>query len=574
MTEKVPSAIGEPRLDMGRGGAWARVHAWCGDAWRALSPPGRAAMAGVIASGMVAVALGLFIDSEIRGQLLDAEGRGLRSAVTAIEPDLRPMPRPPLTAAETDRLDRLVDRAILDSRRVRVKLWTLDGVVAYSDAHELIGRSFPDVRPRLMEASSRGIVSDVTDLDEPENDLERPRARLLEFYVPVQDAGGRVTGILEIYEDVAILDDALGRVSMMTWVAIGSGLGILLVFLVILMSATARSINRDRASAEARAAELAILVDATDALSSSLDPDVLLHRLESSMQRGLGMSRVAHEANEPKPVGEVGARLKDGSWLVAQRRDPPPSDEDARILKVVAGSLDVALANASLYSEVREAARQRQSLLARLADAHDEERRRIVGELHDSLAGDLIRVLYGIRGIAARAPMVQPEITAELVRLEELVVESERHLRALMARMRQVAPAHVGLDAALEEVVVRAREESGLDIRLRADPEPSLPPDTQVVLVRAAEEAVMNVRKHAAARRVLVRTSCRRGRCRLSVDDDGTGWTEGSPTDDGRGLGLAYLQERVAALGGSVVRSRSRIGGARLLVTIPLEAGA
>lgn len=543
--------------------------------WRALPRVGRLALVGLLASAMAAIVLGLTITTEVKRQLLDAEGRGLQAAVAAIEPELTALGSSPLSARRIEELDRVMNEAILGGTHVRAKLWALDGTIAYSDAHELIGRSYPEVRPRLAEASTVGVISEVTDLAELENEFERQYERLIEFYVPIRDGAGATDAVLEIYADVGFLEEAVARVSFVTWTAIGSGIAILVLFLAILVSTMVRSISHDRAVAEARAAELGILVDAMDALSSSLVPEELLRRLEASIRSKLGIAALRIEASAPTDPEDIGVRLRDGSWLVATHGSRPTAPEDERILHAVGGSLDAALDNASLYAEVSDAARQRRELLRRLAEAHDDERHRIVGELHDSLAADLIRVLYGIRGIAGRSAGLPPEIGDEIGRLETLVQETEMHLRALMGRVQPVAIASDGFDGALETLASRARQESGLEVRVRnrgaAD---NLAPEAQQALIRATEEAILNVRKHAHARRVLIRTSADGRRLRLSIDDDGVGWSERAVGADARGMGLAYVEERVAAIGGTVERANSRLGGARIVMSVPVAAGS
>ena len=549
----------------------ARARRGLGTMWAALPPTGRVALLGVLASALVAVALGIFIPVEIRRHLIVAEGRGLQAAVAALEPSLPDLTAGPLSAEEIAATDRLVDRTLLDSDHVRAKLWSLEGVVLYSDAAELIGRQFADVVPRVRAAAA-GVMSEVSDLADPENELEREYAQLVEFYVPVRDATGRAIAVFEIYEDVAFLEEALGRITLATWLAIGSGLSILLIFLVLLVLGAVRSISRDRTAAEARAAELAVLVGAAEALASSLEPAESFARLEASVRQALGLSRLSIE---PLPAGRPAAlstRLRDGSWLVAEREESPLTEDDGRILRSVANNLDAALANAALYAEVRDAAQARRALLRQVAEAHEDERRHIVGELHDSLAGELIRVLYGIRGIAARGAGLPTDVAAELAALEGLVGEAEQELREFMNRVRPASLDEFGLKAALEGAVDRFRQESHLDVRLRVRGEPAVhSPEVQLVVLRAAEEALLNVRKHARAARVRLAVNADGPAVRLAIDDDGVGWAAAGQAHDGRGLGLAYLRERVVGFGGTLRAEPSHLGGARLVVEIPAE---
>lgn len=545
-----------------------------GALWDALPPGGRVAFAGVVASAAIAVALGLFINVEIRRHLLDAEARGLQAAVAALAPSLPVLAGQPLSAAEIEATDRLVDRALLDADHVRVKLWSLDGVVLYSDARDLIGRHFPDVRASIDEVVTGGVKVEVTDLGDPENTLERVYDRLVEFYIPVRDQSGQTLAVFEIYEDVTFMEGALSRITFATWLAIGSGVTVLLVFLVTLVMASVRSISRDRAVAEGRAEELAVLVGAAEALASSLEPPEFFARLEARVQRALGLSRISLEPAPHSKAGMFQHRLRDGSWLVAEREKQLLSHDDERILRAVANSLDAALANAALYAEVRDAALARQNLLRKIVEAHEDERRLLVGELHDTLAGELIRILYGIRGIAARGEAFTEEAREELAALEGLVGDSERELRAFMNRVRPMALDEVGLSAALQDAVARFGQETRVAVGVRVLGKPDLhAPEAQLVILRATEEGLLNVRKHAGATRVRVVVRSDDRAIRLSIDDDGVGWRPEGSAGQGRGLGLAYLRERVTGFGGTVRAERSRLGGARLIVEIPGRLG-
>jgi hypothetical protein len=73
--------------------------------------------------------------------------------------------------AAIDRLDAIVENRVLHSnnRIVRVKLWTPDGRIVYSDEERLIGQKFPPRTAELAEAREKGVVAEVSELTEPEN---------------------------------------------------------------------------------------------------------------------------------------------------------------------------------------------------------------------------------------------------------------------------------------------------------------------------------------------------------------------------------------------------------------------
>jgi signal transduction histidine kinase len=541
----------------------------------ALDPAAWVSIAGLAAAAVVAVALGLFITSQVRRDILIAEQRGLASAVAAIEGQLPDLSSGALAPAELEAVDALVSRAVLGDEHVRVKLWALDGTIRYSDVPDLVGTAFPERAGWLATVAAGDAAVDITRLLEPEHLHERAHGQLIESYIPVRDGDGLATGVFEIYTRLHELDAAVGRIAGATWVSIGLGLGVLGVFLVLLLASTVRRVERGRVIAVARADELRIMLGATDALAASLEPPRMLAGLGALLRDALRLDDVAiATARPPEAAGQSSFPLRDGSWLVMTRREEAFGSHEVRLLRSVAQSVDVALSNAELYAGARESAVERRRLLGLVATAHEDERRRIVGDLHDLLAGELIRLLYGIRGIMARGPTVPSAVGEELVALESTAVLAERRLREFMGRIRPVGADEIGLVPALEHAVGRARSEAGLNARLRImGPADSLSPAVQHLLLRSSEEALLNVVKHAGARRVLVRLRVADDDAVLSVDDDGAGWAPGIPAGIGRGIGLAYARERAAALGGSLDTERSRLGGARLVLRLPVGAG-
>ena len=108
-------------------------------------------------------------------------------------------------------LDRTVHETVLGNPIVRVKVWTPDGLIVYSDAHALIGRRFPlpqDLRAALADDAVR---ADVSDLSRPENRLERGDGRLVEVYLPLRLESGRLV-LVEAYHPAGQIDAASHRI--------------------------------------------------------------------------------------------------------------------------------------------------------------------------------------------------------------------------------------------------------------------------------------------------------------------------------------------------------------------------
>lgn len=108
-------------------------------------------------------------------------------------------------------LDRAVHQRVLGRPIVRLKVWSPDGRIVYSDAKPLIGRRFPlpeDLREALADDAVR---ADVSDLSLPENRFERGRGRLVEVYLPLRVADGRRV-LVEAYHPAGSIAAATRRI--------------------------------------------------------------------------------------------------------------------------------------------------------------------------------------------------------------------------------------------------------------------------------------------------------------------------------------------------------------------------
>lgn len=91
--------------------------------------------------------------------------------------------------ARQDRFDEIVQDRVIGDQVVRVKIWTQDGTIVYSDDEGLIGRRF-DLSPQEMAVFEPGgePVAEISDLDEDENENEAQRefGRLMQVYVGIR----------------------------------------------------------------------------------------------------------------------------------------------------------------------------------------------------------------------------------------------------------------------------------------------------------------------------------------------------------------------------------------------------
>jgi signal transduction histidine kinase len=112
--------------------------------------------------------------------------------------------------AAITRLATAVQEHVVGMHITRIKFWTADGLIVYSNDPRLVGRTFPlseDHKEVLAESTLR---AEVTNLDEPENELERGEGKLLEVYRPVRTPGGAAL-VMETYSPYSTVDKATSQ---------------------------------------------------------------------------------------------------------------------------------------------------------------------------------------------------------------------------------------------------------------------------------------------------------------------------------------------------------------------------
>jgi signal transduction histidine kinase len=222
-------------------------------------------------------------------------------------------------------------------------------------------------------------------------------------------------------------------------------------------------------------------------------------------------------------------------------------------------------------SQARAVARSRE--VATLS-AVIQERERLSRELHDGLAQLVAYLLVRVDTVTGLlAADRRGEAIAELERLREvadgLYVDIRESISDLRTRVSERGLAH-----ALGDYLDEFEERHGVGVSLDVSDVPAdLPPLAGYQLLRIAQEALANVRKHSGARHARVAFDRPApGMLRMTIADDGVGFDPASLDTSGRrSWGLATMRERAESLGGSL-EVESRPGeGARVIVSVPAQ---
>ena len=199
------------------------------------------------------------------------------------------------------------------------------------------------------------------------------------------------------------------------------------------------------------------------------------------------------------------------------------------------------------------------------------ERQRLAHEIHDTLAQGFASII-ALSQAAEAAIDSHPEAARDRILLVERTARDNlAEARALVTGLTPVDLAGGTLAEAVERLVDRFEREAGVaaEVRITGTPH-SLGSAAEVVMLRAAQEALTNVRRHAHAGRVLVHLTYHDDAAALEVSDDGRGFDP----DHADGFGLSGMRSRVEQAGGELELAAGPDRGTTLRLRVPASVGA
>lgn len=293
--------------------------------------------------------------------------------------------------------------------------------------------------------------------------------------------------------------------------------------------------------------------------------------------------------------------------------DYQPEPMDLSVVRILVNQAAVALHSAFLYhssialrsraeqltveasQHARDLAARSQELqsaqqllsAARDRETLDAERHRIARELHDSVTQYVLSAGMAVDVCRSEIERLGPAdglfdgLLGRLQDARDLTQHAVGQLRAAIYALNHAADSETPVLPRLLEQACTLHTRPGLTVDLRLEGSPvAMPITSEQSLARVAGEALFNVSAHSGATRCLVRLSYGRDVVRLTVDDDGTGdpatlrtllRVAAAGDVDGRHRGLVNMATRAEELGGTFSMLRSRLGGVRTVVKVPLQ---
>ncbi len=376
------------------------------------------------------------------------------------------------------------------------------------------------------------------------------------------------------------------------WMLVGLGLGLLGSW----MRAHGSQDGADQAGYESAHRLLGQLRAVSRRLSTGLDTSALADQMlqrtlealtahravvlvmgESSGLRVLtGKGEPFREDLEHDPAVEECWRSEQPHQRALQRDGTPGQYRIVLPLRVGARLIGVVVADTSARADRRTLSRLRAYLsehglrleAALLFDdvrstATLEERGRLAREIHDGVAQEIASLGYLVDDLADSAPHAEAQFAARELRREFTRVVSE--LRLSIFDLRSNISPHAGLGLALSDYAREIGRRAGMTVHLALSEQPHrLHINVETELLRIAQEAITNARKHAKANNLWVTLNTESPIMMLRVEDDGIGSVRPRPDH----YGLRMMQERAERICGELLITPRPRGGTSVVVNV------
>ena len=306
--------------------------------------------------------------------------------------------------------------------------------------------------------------------------------------------------------------------------------------------------------------------DALDALLTRVHPDDLGRLLQAHRELAAGSEhveleyRIVHADGSLRYVLECAARSR---------------GVEAATPRLIGTVHDVTAQRAAAEALRTANARLRQMSL-RVLDAQEAERRAVAYELHDQIGQALTAVKLDLQAMTPHldAGPAVARLAAAIHTTEEALAQ----VRGLSLNLRPPQLDYMGLEASLRWHAERECARAGLALDFAGSVgEFKAEERCAIVCFRLLQEALTNVVRHAAAKRVRIALSAADGRLDLEIADDGRGFDLARARRrmlEGASVGLLGMEERAALIGGEVRIDAAPGAGTRIRVSLPCTAHA
>ena len=255
-------------------------------------------------------------------------------------------------------------------------------------------------------------------------------------------------------------------------------------------------------------------------------------------------------------------RAADGVFHPFLTRVTPVKDSEGTVVRWFGTNTDV--------TELRNAQEALSEMSRKLVQAQEQERARIARELHDDINQRLAMLGIELQQLREHYPELPVEISSRMQELQEQTTQISADVQTLSHDLHSSKLEYLGAIGGMKSWCNEFGGRQGLQIEFKGpESKMSLPPEVGLSLFRVLQEALHNAAKHSGVRRIEVQLREDSREIHLIVRDLGKGF-DVETAMQGRGLGLASMQERLRLVGGELSINSQSKGGTTIHARVPL----
>ena len=281
-------------------------------------------------------------------------------------------------------------------------------------------------------------------------------------------------------------------------------------------------------------------------------------------------ARLDRRGDSLRPVGTDALRAE----YEARGRDLAALQARLKRLDVVARQLDILWSYLDSPEEVGDepgpmADDSPATMSLRIVQAQEGERQRMAENIHDGPAQVLTNAIFQVEYLDRLLGHADRAAQAEVAFLRDMLRNGLDEVRTFITDLRPPV-VDVGMATALSERAQQLEERHGIAMQVSvAGIDERLTPSQRASVLRIVQEALQNVRKHAAASTVAIRLEGDS----LVIEDNGRGFDlMRLASGASRNFGLQFMRERAELLGGQLQIESRQGEGTRILLRLPVQA--
>jgi PAS domain S-box-containing protein len=221
--------------------------------------------------------------------------------------------------------------------------------------------------------------------------------------------------------------------------------------------------------------------------------------------------------------------------------------------------------------QLNESYLQIRSLTEHLQNIREEEQTRIAREIHDVLGQQLTVMKINVNLLNGKVANSNEQVKVKLQELSGLIDETIQTVRKISSELRPKLLDDLGLVAAMDWHLKEFEKQSGIRTYFNEPEEEwELSEKTKTGLFRIFQEALTNVARHAQATQVQVALTKNNGQLRLSITDNGKGFSLQEAAQK-KTLGMLGMKERTAIIGGDYQIHSEPGKGTSVIILLPIQ---